>query len=65
VLGHVSTGGEHPRHFCLIPGTELLLCANQDSNNILSYHIDANTGLPVATGHELNIRKPVCILPVA
>jgi 6-phosphogluconolactonase len=62
-VGHAPTLGDHPRHFCLVPDSDLLLCANQNSGNVVSYRIGSD-GLPQPTGHQLACRKPVCVLPL-
>lgn len=60
-LGQVSCGGKHPRNFALVPGTDWLLCANQDSDNVITFRIGAN-GVPVATGTTSELPAPVCLL---
>ncbi|MBC8141067.1 MAG: lactonase family protein [Armatimonadetes bacterium] len=61
LLGHVPCGGEHPRNFSLVPGTDLLLCANQDSDTVTVFRIGAD-GVPVATGAVSELSAPVCLL---
>jgi 6-phosphogluconolactonase len=60
-LGHVPTGGKVPRNFGIDPTGTFLLAANQDSDNVVAYRINANTGLPTATGSEVSVPKPVCV----
>lgn len=62
-VGQVSTGGENPRNFTLIPDSPYLLAANQDSDSIVVFHIDDH-GIPVATGNSIAVPRPVCLLPV-
>ena len=44
--GHTSTGGKRPRFFALDPRAERLYAANQDSDDITGFHVDAVTGVP-------------------
>lgn len=44
VLGHESTRGRTPRNFALDVSGELMLVANQDSNTLVSFAVDADTG---------------------
>ncbi|ANS76764.1 hypothetical protein AWM70_21050 [Paenibacillus yonginensis] len=53
-------GGKVPRNFALVDN-RLLLCANQDSDNIVSFLIDPENGKLKETGHSLKVGKPVCI----
>ncbi|MBX2820775.1 MAG: lactonase family protein [Rhodothermaceae bacterium] len=63
-LGLVATEptqGETPRNFCLDPTGQYLLVANQQTDTIVSFSIDAETGLLSSTGHMLNAPTPVCL----
>jgi 6-phosphogluconolactonase len=55
-------GGKHPRNFELSPDGQWLVCANQDTNNLVSFKVDATTGRLTATGHTATVPKPVCVL---
>ena len=44
-IAHQSTKGNTPRNFAIVPGGELLLAANQDSHNIVTFRINQDTGL--------------------
>jgi 6-phosphogluconolactonase len=57
----VSTKGKHPRNFVIDPGGHFLLAANQDSDNIVIFTIDAASGLLKATSNEISIPNPVCL----
>lgn len=59
----VSSGGKTPRNFNILPGG-FLVSANQDSGLIASFKIDKDTGRLEATGHTLEVPRPVCICPV-
>jgi 6-phosphogluconolactonase (cycloisomerase 2 family) len=41
----VWTGGQHPRHFELSLSQDLLLVANKDGRNLVSFDVDATSGL--------------------
>lgn len=58
----VPSGGLYPRDFNLDPSDKLLIAANQQTNNLLSYWLDASTGKLRATGHELELGTPVCVV---
>ncbi|WP_159881454.1 lactonase family protein [Paenibacillus puerhi] len=64
VVEHVSTQGQHPRHFTLTPGGRFLIAANRDTNNVVSYFVDGETGKLTATGYSLVLSKPVCVKPL-
>ncbi|WP_405106475.1 lactonase family protein [Paenibacillus sp. FSL K6-1217] len=56
----VISGGRTPRNFALISG--MLLAANQNSGNIVSFRIDSETGRLIPTGNELEVPAPVCLV---
>ncbi|MEO6995627.1 MAG: lactonase family protein [Lacunisphaera sp.] len=58
----VSSGGAHPRNFCLSADGAWLICANRDTNNIAVFKVDASTGKLTPTGVTANIPKAVCVL---
>lgn len=60
--GQVSSGGNWPRSFVIEPNGAYLLAANQNSDNIVILRIDQETGALAATGAELEIDAPVCIV---
>lgn len=59
----VSSGGKTPRNFNLLEGG-LLIAANQDTNSLVSFCIDSDTGRLTKTGFELELPSPVCIEPL-
>ncbi|TDT63266.1 lactonase family protein [Fonticella tunisiensis] len=61
VVGHESTGGEHPRDFAIDPTGKFLIAANQDTNNIVPFSIDNSTGKLTRIGDSISIPNPVCI----
>lgn len=61
LIGHQPTLGNTPRHFNFDPtGTYLLVC-NQNSNEIVIFKRDINTGQLTDSGKRIPIGKPVCI----
>jgi 6-phosphogluconolactonase len=61
VIGHQSTLGKVPRNFNFDPTGNLLLIANQDSNNISIFQVDKQTGMLTDTGKQIIVPNPVCI----
>ena len=59
-VGSQSCGGEIPRNFMIDPGGNYLLCANQNSDNIVVFRIDLATGWLTETS-RFNIPSPVCV----
>ena len=58
----VPCGGKHPRNFNLTPDGRWLICASRDTNNLVSFCVDALTGRLTASGHSVTIPAPVCVL---
>lgn len=50
LVGHQSTMGKVPRHFQVEASGELLLVANQTTGNVVTFRVDAATGLLTPTG---------------
>lgn len=65
-VGYQPVLGAAPRNFVIEPGGNFLLVANQDSDNVVVFKRDSETGLLQATGQEIKIPKPVCLklLPI-
>jgi 6-phosphogluconolactonase len=61
LLGHQSTLGKTPRNFSLDPGGKFLLAENQNSDEIVIFKRDSNSGLLSDTGKRIAVGKPVCI----
>ncbi|MDT9722459.1 beta-propeller fold lactonase family protein [Paenibacillus sp. ClWae2A] len=59
----ISTMGQTPRNFNLLPGG-ILLVANQDSNNLVAFQINGEDGRLKHNGFKLEMSRPVCIAPV-
>ena len=61
LVGHVPTQGDGPRSFTIVPPGDLLLVANQESDTVVSLHIDQATGALAATGYVAQAPSPVCL----
>lgn len=60
------TRGGHPRFIGIEPSGQYLIAANRDANNLVSFRIDTETGKLTATGHEVSVSTPVCVVfPIA
>ncbi len=55
-------GGKHPRNFELSPDGHWLVCANQNSNNLVSFKVDPATGRLTPTGSVVTVPQGVCVL---
>jgi 6-phosphogluconolactonase len=55
-----STRGKTPRHFAIDPAGRWLLAENQDSDNIVVFRIDSETGRLTPAGQEIKVGSPVC-----
>ncbi len=62
LVGHTPSGGNSPRNFTLDPAGRYLLAAHQNSDNVVAFRIDQETGMPKATGSELKVGSPVCVV---
>jgi 6-phosphogluconolactonase len=62
VLDHVPTGGEHPRNFAVTADGEWLLCANQDSDNIVVFRLADGGARLERVGEPFSLPAPVCLL---
>ena len=63
-LGHTETQGKTPRDFAIDPTGTFLIVGNQDSDTVVTFRIDRETGDLEPTGHIAEVPSPVCILPV-
>lgn len=59
--GTQSTYGTHPRNFIIDPTGNYLIAANQDSENIVIFKRNKQTGFLINTGKEIHIPRPVCL----
>lgn len=60
-IDHQSTLGKTPRNFNFDPTGNFLLVANQNSDDIVIFKRDKETGLLTDTGKRINVSKPVCL----
>lgn len=58
LCGTYSTQGETPRHFQLHPNGRLLCAANQDTDTIVMFNFDTNTGELTPTGQTYKVDSP-------
>ena len=56
-----STMGQTPRNFNFDPTGNLLLVANQQTNDVVVFKVNKETGLLTDTGTKLSVNKPVCL----
>jgi 6-phosphogluconolactonase len=61
LAGHQSTLGKTPRNFNFDPSGDFLLAANQDSDQVVIFKRDKETGLLTDTGKRIDVGKPVCL----
>lgn len=61
LAGRQSTLGKGPRNFTLDPAGRFLLVANQNSDNVVIFKRDAQTGLLTDTGERIDVGQPVCL----
>jgi 6-phosphogluconolactonase len=60
-IGYQPVLGKTPRNFLIHPSGQYLLVANQESDNIVIFKRDPQTGLLHATGKEIKVSMPVCL----
>ncbi len=61
LVAHQSTLGKTPRNFNFDPTGNFLLVANQNSDEVVIFKIDKNTGLLTDTKNRIAVGKPVCL----
>jgi 6-phosphogluconolactonase len=61
LISITSTQGRAPRDFSLDPTGNWLVAANQDTNNVVVFRIDAETGELKPTGTNIEVPSPVCV----
>lgn len=59
--GVQPTGGKTPRNFMIDATGNFLLVANQESDNVVIFKRDKETGMLTPTGKEIRVPKPVCL----
>ncbi|MCF6327207.1 MAG: lactonase family protein [Devosiaceae bacterium] len=58
----ISSNGRESRDISISPDGRFLIVANQKSNNLTSFFRNRNSGELKATGYEVELDRPVCIL---
>ena len=61
-VGKQSTKGLVPRDFTFDPSGQFMLVANQNSDNIVTFRINATTGQLEETGQSFEVATPVCLV---
>jgi len=61
VKGFQDVQGKHPRNFIIDPTGHFLLVANRDTDNIVVFKINQQTGLLEDTGKQIQVPNPVCL----
>ena len=61
LVQHVSTQGKTPRNFALDPTGQVLLVANQNSDNVFTYRVDKQSGKLTATGKSVSLPSPMFV----
>ncbi len=61
LVGHQSTLGRTPRNFSIHPSGDFLFVANQNSDSIVIFSINKETGRLTDTGKRVDVGNPVCI----
>jgi len=61
LLGHESTFGKTPRNFNFDPTGNFLVVANQNSDNVVIYKINRQTGTLTPLKNQIQVPNPVCI----
>jgi 6-phosphogluconolactonase len=57
----VPTQGKKPRNFTLDPSGKMALVANQETNNIVTFRVNTETGQLTPTGNTVQVPAPVCL----
>jgi 6-phosphogluconolactonase len=60
-IGYQPTQGKEPRNFMLDPTGNWLLVANQDSNAVVIFRVNKETGSVTPTGQRLEVPSPTCL----
>ena len=62
LIGIEPSLGKGPQNLAIMPGGELLLCANMPGNNVVVFRIDSQTGGLKSVGSPVAITSPSCIM---
>jgi len=61
-IGNQSVLGGGPRNFTISPDGKYLLVANQNTDEVVVFARDLETGLLTDTGHRIAVPVPVCLV---
>jgi 6-phosphogluconolactonase len=61
LIGWQPTLGKEPRHFALDPAGKWMIVANQNSDSLVVFRIDEQTGRLVPAGVTAKVPMPVCV----
>jgi len=61
-IGNQSVLGRTPRNFTLSPDGKYLLVANQDSDEVVVFSRNVETGMLTDTGNRIAVPAPVCLV---
>lgn len=61
LLGLQDTKGKIPRDFAIDPGGQFLLVGNQDTNTIVTFRINQQSGRLENTPYQKEVKTPVCL----
>jgi 6-phosphogluconolactonase len=61
LIGHQSTNGKVPRNFLVDPKGDYIFVANQDSDTIHIFKVNAKTGKLTPVGKPVSVPSPVCL----
>ena len=62
LIGIEPSLGKGPQNLAIMPGGELLLCANMPGNNVAVFRIDGDSGVLKSVGTPVPITSPSCIM---
>ncbi|MHB8207114.1 lactonase family protein [Mucilaginibacter sp.] len=60
-VSRTSSLGKGPRDFAIDPSGKFLVVANQNSDNVIVYHLDPATGKPGIVVTNIQVGNPVCL----
>jgi len=60
-IGFASVEGKTPRHFIVDQEGEYLLVANQDTDSVVAFSLDSESGGIKVTGNNTNVPTPACV----
>ncbi|MDP4238233.1 MAG: lactonase family protein [Bacteroidota bacterium] len=61
-IQQIPTGGDGPRNFAITPDGQYVFVAHQQTDNIVIFKRDTKTGRLAATGTQIEVGSPVCLL---